>query len=98
MIHICGQDGADLTEEPLAYVKESPLVEVAAGSYCRVNNKVVPAKERGLEPLPVAKVLAEAYKHVGKRVTYNLVTQNYEHYLTSWKYGAGWSDQVCQSF
>lgn len=95
VVHITGEDDQDLPDTEHAVVKESFLHELAGYSYVRVNNKLVPAKDRGLSTFDTDTVLANAKSMVGGRVEYNFLTKNAEHYLTEWKYGKAWSDQVC---
>lgn len=59
----------------------------------RVNNKKVPAKNRGLVPLKSKTIIQNVSKLIGKTVEYNILTKNSEHYVTEWKYGQSWSDQ-----
>lgn len=82
------------TDIEKAVVAKSSLEAVAQGCHVRVNNKVVPAKERRLEALPDEQVVVRAMKSVGDIVTYNIVVSNCEHFATQLKYGVGWSDQV----
>lgn len=77
-----------------AMVRLSSLADVAGPSGVRVNNKSVGAKERGLEPLPLDEILQNCYSDLEKQVGFNMLTRNSEHYVTDWKYGKGWSDQV----
>ncbi|RWS29687.1 HRAS-like suppressor 3 [Leptotrombidium deliense] len=94
VIHVVGEDDQDIPDTEYAVVKEAKLIEVAANSYIRVNNKEVPAKERRLVAFDNETTVANAKKFVGLRVEYNLLTKNCEHYLTEWKYGKSWSDQA----
>lgn len=75
-------------------VRVANLVDVCGTCPARVNNKEVPAKERNLNALPPHLVVVNVLKHVGKTVSYNLLSRNCEHFVTEWKYGKGWSDQV----
>ncbi|RWS06312.1 HRAS-like suppressor 3, partial [Dinothrombium tinctorium] len=94
VIHLVGEDDQDIPDTEYAIVKEARLVDVAANSYVRVNNKEVPAKERKLTPFDSETTVANAKQFVGCRVEYNMLTRNCEHYLTEWKYGKAWSDQA----
>lgn len=95
VVHVSSLD-MDNNEIPsdTAMVRLSSLADVAGPSGVRVNNKSVGAKERGLEPLPLDEVLQNCYSELEKQVGFNMLTRNSEHYVTDWKYGRGWSDQV----
>ena len=95
VVHIVGEDDQEfLPESGFGYVKVKSLQSLGGDSFVRVNNKEVPAKERSLTPLDPDKVVAKALSMVGSKVEYNMLTRNNEHYLTEWKYGQPWSDQV----
>lgn len=95
-IHVQGlnKNQIDIPLSGSATVKIGKLIEVCGASPVRVNNKDVPAKERGLKALPSDKVISASKKLVGKTVNYNLLSRNCEHFVTEWKYGKAWSDQV----
>ncbi|KAK7460363.1 hypothetical protein BaRGS_00038891 [Batillaria attramentaria] len=76
-----------------AVVERCRLEAAAQDCLVRINNKEVPAKERGLTPLPREEVIANAVNAIGKTVRYNIVIRNSEHFVTQLKYGVGWSDQ-----
>lgn len=99
VVHVSGLD-MDNNEIPsdTAVVRLSSLVDVACVSGVRVNNKSVGAKERGLEPQPIDDILESCYSCLDKEVDFNMLTRNSEHYVTEWKYGKGWSDQVTYCF
>lgn len=94
VVHIVGEDGEDLPDSDVAVVRRDKLVNVVGSDKVRINNKEIRAKDRGLTPLDTDQVLANVRSMVGSKVEYNLLTQNVEHYLTEWKYGTSWSDQV----
>ena len=75
-------------------VRQSSLVQVAGESHIRINNKSVPAKDRKLKPFEPRKITANAKKCLGKTVAYDMFRNNAEHYVTMWRYGKAWSDQV----
>jgi len=77
-----------------AMVEKHKLIEVGGDSLVRINNKQVPARKRGLAPLKWKKMSQTLMKVVGQRVTYNILTRNAEHFVTEWKFGTSWSDQV----
>ncbi|XP_076456531.1 phospholipase A and acyltransferase 1-like [Babylonia areolata] len=75
-------------------VERGLLASVAGECLVRVNNKEVPAKERGLTSLPPDEVVDRAIGCVGTTVCSNIVVNNSEHFVTRLKYGVGWSDQA----
>lgn len=77
-----------------AEVQRCWLAVVAQDCLVRVNNKQVPAKERGLAEAPRDRVVEAAIASVGTSVRCNIVVSNSEHFVTRLKYGVGWSDQV----
>lgn len=92
IVHVSGPKSDISSSE--SFVRRSFLKEVAGDCLVRVNNKEVPAKERGLECLPLEEILSRSLNSVGQSVPYNFLTKNVEHYVTEWRYGVGWSDQV----
>ena len=80
--------------EQTAEVTLLSLEDFANDSPVRVNNKEVPARTRGLSPLPINDILENASRLIGQKVRYNYLTKNSEHYVTEWRFGHGWSDQV----
>ena len=96
VVHVVGEENQDLPDTEHAVVREHFLIDIAVSSFVRVNNKEVPAKERGMASFDSDTVVANAKSMVGSRVVYNMLTKNCEHYLTEWKYGKAWSDQVIE--
>ncbi len=92
VVHVSGES-YDIAYEGVT-VRQSSLEEVAGDSLLRINNKDVPAKERGLKALEPRKIIANARRCVGKVVVHNMLSNNAEHFVTLWRYGVGWSDQV----
>ncbi len=92
VVHVSGES-YDIANEGVT-VRQSSLEEVAGDSLLRVNNKEVPAKERGLKALETRKIITNARRCVGKVVVHNMLSNNAEHFVTLWRYGVGWSDQV----
>lgn len=92
IVHVSGPTSDISSSE--SFVRRSFLKEVAGDCPVRVNNKEVPAKERGLERLPLEEILSRSLNSVGQSVPYNFLTKNVEHYVTEWRYGVGWSDQA----
>ncbi|KAG1664400.1 Retinoic acid receptor responder protein 3 [Nymphon striatum] len=95
-IHVQGlnKNQIDIPLSGSATVKLGRIIDVCGKSPVRVNNKDVPAKERGLKAFAADKVISATKKLVGKTVNYNLLTRNCEHFVTEWKYGKAWSDQA----
>ena len=92
VIHVSGRT-SDISSKDVQ-VRLSTLAEVAKDSLVRINNKTVPAKDRKLKALEPRKIVANARKCLGKTVLYDMLTSNAEHYVTLWRYGKAWSDQV----
>ena len=98
VVHIVDEhSNQDLPIGSWGLVKRDALTSVAGSSFVRANNKEVPAKERLLVAHSPTEVVQNALRMVGKLVPYNTLTRNSEHYLTEWKYGKAWSDQVSNS-
>ncbi|KAI7686441.1 HRAS-like suppressor 2 [Sarcoptes scabiei] len=81
-------------ESEIANVQRAPMIVVARENFCRVNNKLLRAKERNLLPFHNEIVVRKALSKVGSTVPYNVMQCNSEHYVTEWKYGQRWSDQA----
>ena len=64
VVHVAGEDDSDLPDAEEAVVKRQPLVDVVGDSFCRINNKEVPAKERNLQPRDPELVVKEAIDKV----------------------------------
>lgn len=63
-------------------------------SQARINNKLAEAMKKKCAPRPIKKVIEHLEEQKDQTVQYNLKNLNCEHYVTTWKYGAGWSRQV----
>ncbi|CAG2176045.1 unnamed protein product, partial [Oppiella nova] len=61
---------------------------------CRVNNKEIQARQRGLTARPLDEVFADLEALEGQTMEYELTGLNCEFYCTLLKYGRGWSSQV----
>ncbi|OQR75311.1 group XVI phospholipase A1/A2-like [Tropilaelaps mercedesae] len=96
VVHVAGPSEEDIPSEPWALVHLCPLTELAGCSRVRVNNKSVRAKERQVRPLDGAQVATRALAQRGHKLDFNFLTRNAEFYVTQWKYGQGWSDQICE--
>ena len=92
VIHVSGEN-SDIASRNVQ-ARQSLLSEVAKDSLVRINNKAVPAKDRKLKAFDAKKIVANARKCLGKTVLYDMLTSNAEHYVTLWRYGKAWSDQV----
>ncbi|XP_071115351.1 phospholipase A and acyltransferase 3-like [Haliotis cracherodii] len=92
VVHVAGPD-SDIPSSQASVIK-CKLRDVAGSSLVRINNKLVPARERGFASLPCDVTVSRARGMVGSIVTHNLMTRNSEHFVTSWKYGVCWSDQA----
>ncbi|KAH9388275.1 hypothetical protein TYRP_009488 [Tyrophagus putrescentiae] len=108
VVHVsgCDPDGSngagighqgEVPDDEVATVQRAPLAAVAGDSFCRVNNKLLRAKERGMLPFHNEIVVRKALSKVGSTVPYNALQCNTEHYVTEWKYGQRWSDQAAVS-
>lgn len=60
----------------------------------RVNNKIMEAKTYKVKAFDAATVMENAEENVDNEVPYNVLSVNCEHYVTKWRYGKAWSDQV----
>ncbi|XP_055327658.1 lecithin retinol acyltransferase-like [Paramacrobiotus metropolitanus] len=97
VIHVRGgQPDSEISWTGKANVKLDDLQVVAGGSRVRINNQEPRAAHRNLQPLPMEKLVEDARKLVGTQVHYDLFRKNCEHYVTEWRYGEGWSNQVDQ--
>lgn len=63
-------------------------------SHARVNNKLEEANKKKCTPRRIEEVIEHLEERKDQTVRYNLTNLNCEHYVTIWKYGAGWSRQV----
>ncbi|NXH89572.1 HRSL1 enzyme, partial [Edolisoma coerulescens] len=74
----------------VATVKKQLLKEVVGNNKWRVNNKY----DRSRTPRPVEKIIQNAERWVDKEVSYDVIGNNCEHFVTMLRYGEGVSDQV----
>ncbi|XP_037044253.1 phospholipase A and acyltransferase 3-like [Bradysia coprophila] len=65
-------------------------------SKARINNKIEEANKKKCASRPIQQVIDQLEKLKDQTVPYSLTTLNCEHYVTIWKYGAGWSRQVLE--
>ncbi|NWU79615.1 HRSL1 enzyme, partial [Onychorhynchus coronatus] len=73
-----------------AKVKKQLLKDVVENDDWEVNNKY----DRSRTPLPVREIIRRAESYIDMEVTYDLLGNNCEHFVTMLRYGAGVSDQV----
>jgi len=92
VIHVCGQSSNSTSNE--AQIVEDTLANVAGNSLVRVNNKEVPALQRNLTALHPKMVVENAKKRLQQMVSHNVMSVIAEQFVTSCKYGSGWSDQA----
>jgi hypothetical protein len=76
------------------YIRQSKVVNVAAGKKCRINNKLMSATNRKLEALPHERVMQIVNSQLDKPVKHSPVQYNSEHQVTEFKYGQAFSDTV----
>jgi hypothetical protein len=74
------------------YIRQSKLVDVAAGKKCRINNKLTGARNRNLNALLPEKVMQIVNRQLDKPVKHSPVQHNSEHQVTEFKYGQAFSD------
>ncbi|NXU90755.1 HRSL1 enzyme, partial [Xiphorhynchus elegans] len=73
-----------------AKVKKQLLKEVVGNDSWKVNNKY----DRSRTPLPVEVIIQRAKLYIDMEVTYDVLGNNCEHFVTMLRYGEGVSDQV----
>ncbi|NWR88053.1 HRSL1 enzyme, partial [Furnarius figulus] len=73
-----------------AKVKKQLLKEVVGDDSWKVNNKY----DRSRDPLPVEMIIRRAERYIDKEVTYDVLGNNCEHFVTMLRYGEGVSHQV----
>lgn len=66
------------------------LKEVVGSDSYRVNNKY----DDNHTPLPVCEIIQRAQVLIGQEVSYDLLGNNCEHFVTLLRYGEGVSEQV----
>ncbi|KAI2810794.1 hypothetical protein BLOT_001959 [Blomia tropicalis] len=96
-VHVVGTGEQEVPDSEIAIVQRLPLTTIAGENYCRVNNKILRAKERNMLPFHNEIVVRKVLSKVGCTVPYNVLQCNSEHYVTEWKYGHRWSDQAAVS-
>lgn len=55
------------------------------------------AAARSLAALPSDAIVERVRQLIGCSVPYHVITKNCEHYVTEWRFGQAWSDQVSVS-
>ncbi|NWI88686.1 HRSL1 enzyme, partial [Pitta sordida] len=73
-----------------AKVKKQLLKDVVGNDDWRVNNKY----DRSRIPLPVEEIIRRAVRYIDREVTYDVLGDNCEHFVTMLRYGEGVSDQA----
>ncbi|XP_032553173.1 phospholipase A and acyltransferase 1-like [Chiroxiphia lanceolata] len=86
----CLSASSDATLSKKAKVKKQLLKEVVGTDDWEVNNKY----DRSRTPLPVKEIIKRAESYIGKEMTYNVLCENCEHFVTMLRYGEGVSDQA----
>ncbi|XP_055487522.1 phospholipase A and acyltransferase 3-like [Leucoraja erinacea] len=67
----------------VAVIKREPLTEVAGSDACYVNN----SSDTRFEALPVDMIINKAKQSIGRKVHYNVLKQNCEHFVNTLRYG-----------
>lgn len=75
-------------------VRLCDLANLAPSCLMRINNKTVPSRRKKLKPFCPEEIVKNALSCVGRLVPYNILYTNSEHYITEWRFGQSWSDQV----
>lgn len=78
-------------------VLHQPLVQVANGNPCRINNKDISAQKLGLKARPLFKIIKKGFEWKNTPFKYNLLKSNCEHIVTTLRFGEPFSDQVINS-
>ncbi|XP_017666140.1 PREDICTED: HRAS-like suppressor 3 [Lepidothrix coronata] len=86
----CLSASSDPTLRKKAKVKKQLLKEVVGTDDWEVNNKY----DRSRTPLPVKEIIERAESYIGREMTYNVLWENCEHFVTMLRYGEGVSDQA----
>ncbi|NXF13777.1 HRSL1 enzyme, partial [Smithornis capensis] len=73
-----------------AVARKQLLKDVVGNDYWHVNNKY----DSRWTPLPVEEIIQHAESHIDQEVTYFLLGNNCEHFVTTLRYGEGFSGQV----
>ncbi|KAM5293070.1 phospholipase A and acyltransferase 1 [Ctenodactylus gundi] len=73
-----------------ALVKMELLKDVVGNDKYRINNKY----DGTHSPLPVEEVIQRSEFTIGEEVTYNVLINNCEHFVTALRYGEGVSEQA----
>ncbi|XP_064186202.1 phospholipase A and acyltransferase 1-like isoform X2 [Anguilla rostrata] len=76
-----------------AVVRMQLLKEVVGSNSYRVNNKY----DDDHTPLPVCDIIHRAQLFIGQEVSYDLLGNNCEHFVTLLRYGEGVSEQASQA-
>lgn len=74
-------------------VQRERVTTVSDGDPCRINNLVVAAKRRNLEPLNGKRIVERAEAKLGEEANYNFMFRNCEVFATECRYGRGFTCQ-----
>ncbi|XP_032871119.1 phospholipase A and acyltransferase 3-like [Amblyraja radiata] len=67
----------------VAVIKREPLTEATRGDPCYVNNR----SDTMFDASPVDEIINKAKQSIGRKVYYNLLKQNCEHFVNALRYG-----------
>ncbi|NXA17779.1 HRSL1 enzyme, partial [Ibidorhyncha struthersii] len=96
VINVVPPDGVSSAKSVLtgkAWVRKQLLKEVVGTDTYRVNNKY----DRTYTPLPVKDIIRRAEHFVNKEVSYDVLSNNCEHFVTMLRYGVCVSDQATRA-
>ncbi|MBN3314675.1 HRSL1 enzyme, partial [Atractosteus spatula] len=85
-------DGYIINLTPVV-VRMQLLKEVVGGDSYRINNKY----DDKYTPLPICDIIDRAQFLIGQEVSYDLLGNNCEHFVTLLRYGEGVSDQASRA-
>lgn len=74
-------------------VQRERLTDVADGDEVRINNLVVAAQRRNLEPFSGEKIVRRAKAELGQESSYDVIDNNCEIFATKCRYGRGFTTQ-----
>lgn len=77
-----------------AYIRKGSLIQVANGSECRVNNLENCLPSRGLKARDPNDIVDAAKAMLDKDYDYDALNRNCEHFVTTCRFGDGFSGQT----
>ncbi|XP_008922832.2 phospholipase A and acyltransferase 1 [Manacus vitellinus] len=86
----CLSASSDTTLSKKAKVKKQLLKEVVGNNDWEVNNKY----DRSRTPLPVKEIIKRAESYIDREMSYDVLCENCEHFVTMLRYGKSVSDQA----